>query len=127
MTQRMTAAELIAQARGARQGRVRNARRTKIGELSFDSELEATWWTRLCLRQRVGQIADLKRQVKIPLVGRDGPVLTPTGRPMTYVADFVWTEDGREVVADAKGFATETYLLKRAILAAQGISVMELN
>lgn len=125
MTQRMTAAELIAQARGARQGRIRGTKRTQLGDVKFDSQLEATWWTRLCLMQRAGQITDLKRQVKIPLVGRDGPVLTPTGRHMHYVADFVWTEDGREVVADAKGHKTETYLLKKAILAAQGITIRE--
>jgi hypothetical protein len=66
--------------------------------------------------------------VKIPLMGKDRPLLTRTGRPRTYVADFVY-EDSRlnwaTVVEDAKGHPTAEYLLKREILAAQGIEVIE--
>ena len=46
---------------------------------------------------------------------------------MHYVADFVYRDltTGREVIEDAKGHKTETYLMKKAILAAQGVTVEE--
>jgi hypothetical protein len=106
--------------------RVRGTRQTVIDGIRFDSRREARAWTALLLRQKAGEISGLRRQVKIPLQGRDGPILTPTGRVMLYVADFVFTEAGREITADAKGHPLEPYQTKRAILAAQGIMIREL-
>lgn len=93
--------------------------------IRFDSKREARRWSALLLLQRGGVITDLRRQVKFALHGRDGPILTPTGKQAHYVADFVYTENGREVVEDAKGHKTADYLLKKAILAAQGIIIRE--
>lgn len=103
------------------------ARRTKIGDESFDSRREARRFADLQMLCRGGEIRDLKRQVKIPLIGRDGPILTPTGRKACYVADFTYFDcrSGADVIEDAKGFRTPEYLLKRAILAAMGIQVRE--
>lgn len=75
--------------------------------------------------ERAGAIQGLQTQVRIHLEGRDGPILTPTGRRAVYVADFVYSERGARIVEDSKGHHTEVYLLKRAILAAMGISVRE--
>ena len=88
---------------------------------------EARRWAQLLMLQKAGEIDDLKRQVKIALMGRDSPILTPTGRQMHYVADFVYRDrrTGETVTEDAKGFAVEVYRLKRAILAAQGVRVVE--
>lgn len=102
----------------------RNAKRTSDG---FDSRAERKWWGMLCQMERAGMISGLRRQVKIPLHGRDGPILTPTGRHMVYRADFVYTEGGKEVVADCKGFPSPVYTLKKAILAAQGVNIRELK
>lgn len=96
-----------------------------IDGIRFQSKREARRWSALLLLQRGGVITDLRRQVKFSLHGRDGPILTPTGRKSHYVADFVYTEKGAEVVEDAKGFKTADYLLKKAILAAQGIIIRE--
>ena len=123
MTERMTIAQLKAHQKPKGKKRVSGAIRTEVDGIKFDSKLEARHWQRLCLLQSAGQISDLERQVKIVLLGRDGPILTPTGRPMTYVADFVWRENGAEVIADAKGFQTEVSRIKLAILAAQGRKV----
>lgn len=79
----------------------------------------------LRLMERAGLIQGLQTQVSIPLVGRDAPILTPTGRQMHYVADAVYVENGERVIEDSKGFHTDVYLLKRAILAAMGIKVRE--
>lgn len=96
-----------------------------IDGIRFDSKKEARRWAQLQLLQRAGEISGLERQVKIALLGRDGPILTPTGRQAYYVADFTYWEKGVKVVSDAKGYRTPEYLLKRAILAAQGIEIRE--
>lgn len=93
--------------------------------IRFDSKKEARRWAALQMLQRGGVISDLRRQVKIALQGRDGPILTPTGRQAHYVADFVYMEGGVEVIEDAKGFRPAEYILKRAILAAQGVTIRE--
>lgn len=103
------------------------AKRVQIGAESFDSRKEAKRFCDLQMLERGGEIADLERQVKIPLEGRDGPILTPTGRKAHYVADFVYhdTRTGQTVIEDVKGMRTPEYLLKRAILAAQGVIIRE--
>lgn len=97
--------------------------KTTIDGIKFDSMREARRWGELRLMERAGEIRNLRRQVRIPMEGRDGPILTPTGRHAVYVADFVY-EDRRlnwaEVIEDAKGHPTPEFRLKRAILAAQG-------
>lgn len=111
------------------EGRIKGARRSQLDGESFDSRREMRRWAILCMmaKARPPLISDLRRQVRIALHGRDGPILTPTGRQMHYVADFVYRDltTGREVIEDAKGHRTEVYVMKRAILAAQGVMVEE--
>lgn len=96
-----------------------------IDGIRFDSKKEARRWAQLQLLQRAGEISGLDRQVKIALLGRDGPIRTPTGRQAYYVADFTYWEKGVQIWDDSKGYRTPEYLLKRAILAAQGIEIRE--
>lgn len=98
---------------------------TIIDGIRFDSKKEARGWAQLQLLQRAGEISGLERQVKIALIGRNGPILTPKGRQAHYVADFAYIEKGSRIFEDSKGFRTPEYLLKRAILAAQGIEIRE--
>lgn len=132
MTERMTAAELqAAVARPARPQRVMGAKRTMVDGITFDSAKEARRWQELRLLERAGEIAELERQVPIPLNGRDGPVLTPTGRQMLYLADFQYRDHrlgGAVVIEDVKSgdHRTEVYQIKRAVLAAQGVEVSEI-
>lgn len=125
--ERMTAVQLRQMQSGAGTKRVQGARRTERDGFAFDSKREADRWTELSLMLRAGEIAALERQVSIDLCGRDGPILTPTGRRMRYVADFSYVDQrtGQRVIEDAKGWATEVYRIKRAILAAQGVEVRE--
>lgn len=129
--ERMTAAQLRA-IQGADtpkedKRRVRNAQRTTVDGIVFDSKAEADRWCELNLLQRAGKISGLRRQVKIPLHGRDGPIMTDSGkRQRTWTADFVYVDHalGCQVVEDRKGHATDVFKLKKAILAAQGIEVL---
>lgn len=91
----------------------------------FDSMAEMRRWYQLQLLEKSGAIRNLERQVRIALYGRDAPILTPTGKQMNYVADYVYDENGERVIEDCKGHASEVYAMKKAILAAQGIKVRE--
>ena len=99
-----------------------------VDGIKFDSMSEAHRWGELKLLERAGLLRDVRRQVRIPLMGRDGPVtFQPSKREAVYVADFVYFDvpKGIEVIEDAKGYATPEYKLKRAILAAQGVEIIE--
>lgn len=99
-----------------------------IDGITFDSAKEAQRWAELKLLERAGQIFELQRQVPFVLVPkqeRDGKVIE---RPVVYRADFVYTENGKEVVEDVKSTATKTkeYILKRKLMLWEyGIQIRE--
>lgn len=101
---------------------------TTVDGIRFDSLKEARRWSQLRLLEKAGEIRNLKRQVRIGLEGKNGPVtFQPSGRKAAYVADFTY-EDRRlgwaTVIEDSKGHETPEFKLKRAILAAQGVEVV---
>lgn len=102
--------------------------KTTVDGIKFDSLREARRWAELRLLEKAGEIRDLKRQVVIPLEGRDGPLKTRTGRAMRLTIDFVY-EDRRlnwaTVYEDSKGAVTRDYEVRRAVAAAMGIEVVE--
>ena len=99
---------------------------TKDGE-TFDSMKEYRRSCELKLLERAGEISDLKRQVKFELIPSqriDGKVAE---RPVTYVADFVYTQKGHRVVEDTKGFKTKDYIIKRKLMLwVHGIKINEI-
>lgn len=99
------------------------AKKTKIGDITFDSKKEARRWTELQLLERAGHITDLRRQVKIELMGQHRPLLTRTGRKMKLTADFAYIEDGVQVYEDAKGMWTRDFEVRYAVAIAMGINL----
>lgn len=103
-------------------------RKTTVDGITFDSAKEAQRWQELKLLERAGQIFELQRQVPfvlIPKQERNGKVIE---RPVVYKADFVYTENGEEVVEDVKSPATKTreYIIKRKLLLWQyGLTIRE--
>ena len=101
-------------------------RKTLINGITFDSRREAKRYAELVLLLRAGQISNLRRQVPfelLPSQKRNGKVIE---RPVKYVADFVYIENGQEVVEDAKGLRTKEYILKRKLMLWQyGIQIKE--
>lgn len=101
---------------------------TTVDGIRFDSMREARRWGELRLMERAGDIRNLQRQVVIPLQGRDGPLLTRTGRHMRITVDFTY-EDKRlgwaTVYEDSKGQPTRDYEVRRAVAQAMGIEVRE--
>lgn len=80
--------------------------------LIFDSMREATRWKELRMRERLDLVQDLRRQVPYSL-HKDGVVIE------TYIADFIYLEDGTLVVEDSKGYRTREYLRKRRLFEAE--------
>lgn len=93
-----------------------HARRTTVDGITFDSKREADRYLVLKSMEEEGVIEDLRRQVRYELV----PAFDVDGRhcrPVYYVADFVYVEDGKEVVEDVKGMRTDVYRLKSKLFA----------
>lgn len=101
----------------------------------FDSRREARRYSELLLLQRAGAITDLQTQVEFELIPAQFEAV-PTGelykrgalkgkpkmkevcieKSVKYIADFVYQENGKTVVEDAKGFRTEAYKIKKKML-----------
>ena len=101
-------------------------RKTTLDGITFDSAREAKRYAELRLLERAGQIFNLQRQVPfvlIPKQVRDGKTIE---RPVVYKADFVYTENGQEIVEDTKGMKTKEYVIKRKLMLWQyGIQIRE--
>lgn len=125
-------------------------RKVTVGGMTFDSVHEYDRWRELNLLQRAGKITGLERQVAFELIPaqyrtvetgerykRSVPKLgIRAGDPKikevclekacVYYADFVYRQDGRQVVEDAKGVKTEAYKIKRKLmLLIHGIKIRE--
>lgn len=102
-----------------------HARKTTVDGITFDSKREADRYLVLKGMEEDGLIEDLRRQVRYELV----PAFDVDGRhyrPVCYVADFVYVEDGKEVVEDVKGMRTDVYRLKSKLFAKRyGTNVRE--
>ena len=89
--------------------------------IKHDSIKEANRWCDLLLLQRAGVIQDLQRQVKFVLIPKQ-----EGERPVYYIADFVYIENGKRVVEDVKGHRTDVYKLKKKLmLYIHGIRIKE--
>ncbi len=112
-----------------------------VDGVTFDSKKEYLRWCELRLLERAGQIADLQRQVKYELIPAQYEEFerysTKTGNRLknglrcvekecSYIADFVYQQDGKTVVEDTKGVKTEAYIIKRKLmLHIHGIKIRE--
>lgn len=103
------------------------AKKTWAYGLQFDSKKEAKRYQELKLLEAAGKIEDLKTQVKFRLLPaqREPDTVGPKGgkikgrvieREVAYIADFVYTENGKMIVEDTKGMRTPEYVIKRKLL-----------
>ena len=102
-----------------------NIKTTTLDGIKHDSKKEAKRWMELCLLQRAGEISDLKRQVPFELIPKQ-----EGERAVKYIADFVYTENGKQVVEDVKSPATRKnpeYVIKRKLMRyIHGIKIKEI-
>ena len=109
-----------------------NSRKAVVDGITFDSGREAERYAQLKLLQKAGKISGLSLQVRFDLLPAQyaetcGEFYTKgpkKGQPkrgkciekaVTYVADFVYCENGRMIVEDAKGGRTKDYIIKRKL------------
>ena len=110
--------------------------------ITYDSAKEARRHTELILLEKAGKIQNLQRQVKFVLIpaqreycneiytkGKKKGCFKPgklIEKELSYIADFVYTENGKGVVEDTKGFRTQEYKIKRKLmLYIHGIRIKE--
>ena len=114
--------------------------KTCVNGIEFDSRKEARRYQELLLLERGKAISNLQLQVKFVLIpaqyeeveryGKKGNKLKSHRRfvekEVSYIADFVYEEDGKLIVEDTKGFKTKDYIIKRKLmLYEKGIKIRE--
>lgn len=90
-------------------------RKTEIEGILFDSRHEAHRWIELRYMERAGLISDLRRQVAFELIPAVKSGRKVIQRAISYVADFVYTQNGTQVIEDAKGVKTDVYRIKKKL------------
>lgn len=81
-----------------------------------DSKLEAMRCNELHLLQKAGQISGLEVQKEYILLNPQKYERMPNERKVSYIADFVYIENGMTIIEDTKGFKTPEYIIKRKFL-----------
>jgi len=113
------------------------SRKVTRNGVTFDSVKEHRRYCELLLLVKAGAITDLQRQVEFELIPaqREPDTIGVRGgvkkgktieQRCSYVADFVYTENGKTVVEDTKGFRTKDYIIKRKLMLwVHGIKIRE--
>ena len=100
-----------------------------VDGVKFDSTREHSRYRTLLLMARAGLICDLRRQVRYELVPANLRADGTKELGVAYIADFVYTQDGRQVVEDLKSEITAKrpdYIIKRKLLLhVHGITLKE--
>lgn len=108
------------------------SRKVTVDGVTYDSTKEYRRFKELSLLERAGTIQNLQRQVKYVLIpaqreycddiytrGRNKGCFKPgklIERECSYIADFVYIQNGEIVVEDTKGFRTKDYIIKRKLM-----------
>ncbi|CAG0964584.1 hypothetical protein ANRL3_01099 [Anaerolineae bacterium] len=100
------------------QSKWRNVR-TTVDEFTFASKREANRYAELKIELLAGEIAELELQKTFSLDVNGVHICD-------YIADFVYQRNGAQIVEDAKGKATDLFVVKKALMRAiHGIDVIE--
>lgn len=119
-----------------------HSRKVTVDGVTYDSTKEYRRFKELSLLERAGAIQNLQRQVKFVLVpaqrefcneiytkGRNKGCFKPgklLEKECSYIADFVYIQNGKTVVEDTKGFRTKDYIIKRKLMLwVHGIQIKE--
>lgn len=112
-----------------------HSKKVNVNGIDFDSKKEAARYRELVLLERAGRIQNLQTQVKFVLIPaqyeRYERISPKTGKRLqdgvraiekeiSYIADFVYTENGKRVVEDVKGYkkgtAYSVFTIKRKMM-----------
>ena len=117
--------KLVSNSIDVKQNKYHN-KKVEYDGIVFDSQKEKAWYIKYKLMEKAGEIWDLQRQIKFPLI-ETFKLNGKTYRTTYYIADFVYLDnDGKTHVIDVKGFKTREYLLKKKLMAWKyGIEIEE--
>ena len=113
-------------------------RKVYVAGQEFDSKREACRYAELQIREKAGEITNLQRQVKYVLIPtqREPDTIGARGgiyqgkcleKECSYIADFVYEQNGEIIVEDTKGYRTPEYIIKRKLmLYVHGIQIHEI-
>ena len=87
-----------------------HARKTVVDGITFDSRREASRYVVMKGMEQRREIENLRLQQRYELIPKHGK-----NRAVFYIADFVYMQDGKEVVEDCKGYRTDIYKMKKKI------------
>lgn len=112
-------------------------KKIEVAGITFDSKKEAKRYQELKLLEQSGDIQNLQLQVKFVLIPKQYSTteFTKAGKPRliehecSYLADFVYTEDGQTIVEDVKSSYTRNHMLyvvkRKLMLHVHGIRIRE--
>ena len=111
-----------------------HSKKIVVDGISFDSKKESKRWLDLLQLEKEGKIQNLQKQVKFELI--PSQYITIDGkkkcveRSCFYIADFVYFQDGKQVVEDVKGYkkgsAYNIFTIKRKLMLEKyGIRIKE--
>ena len=108
------------------------AEKTTLDGVEYDSKKEANRYAQLKILERIGEIKNLRRQVKYVLIPKQKKSDGTIERECYYKADFVYDKDGKTVVEDVKGYRNPStaaygiYTIKRKLMLERyGIEIKE--
>lgn len=103
-----------------------NNKKTVVDGIAFDSKREAARYEALKEMEKEGAIYDLRLQVPYTILPSMKDADGKTIRGIKYVADFVYRQNGEEIVEDCKGFRTDVYKMKKKLMLYKyGITIRE--
>lgn len=91
----------------------------------FDSKKEHKRYCELKILLNAGLIKDLRLQVPYELIPPQNGGLRKELKTI-YKADFVYYENGKEVIEDTKGVKTDLYIIKRKLMKIMGNEIVEI-
>ena len=98
-----------------------NAIKTTLDGITFASKAEAKRFAELKLLVQAGVISNLSLQPRFSCVVADVKICT-------YIADFMYLEQGNLVIEDVKGVKTPVYKLKKKLVEAiHNIKITEIG
>lgn len=98
-----------------------NNQKVVVDGIELDSKKEGKRYGQLQLMVKMELISDLRLQVIYPLlvtgyVVNGQTVLVKTPPMRSYIAEFVYIQDGIEIVEDTKGMKTREYKRKKELM-----------
>lgn len=96
-----------------------NSVRTVVDGIAFASRREAERYAELKLLELAGVISHLRLQPRYELQPPFRDIRGKRHRAIVYVGDFSYTQNGREIVEDVKGFETQAFKIKSKMFMAR--------